>query len=67
MISQGEIASISLSINQLAQIVDAGQDYTEPPNVFIFDSSGKGKGALFTCQIDASTGTITGFTAVWRF
>lgn len=62
VISQGEIASISLSINQLAQIVDAGQDYTEPPNVFIFDSSGKGKGALFTCQIDASTGTITGFT-----
>ena len=62
VISQGEIASISLSINQLAQVIDAGQDYTEPPNVFIFDSSGKGKGALFTCQIDANTGTITGFT-----
>ena len=48
VISQGEIASIALSINQLAQIIDAGQDYTEPPNVFIFDSSGKGKGAMFT-------------------
>lgn len=62
LIQQGQIATISLSINAQAQIIDAGQDYTEPPNVFIYDSSGKGKGALFTCQIDTSTGQITGFT-----
>jgi hypothetical protein len=62
LIQQGQIATISLSINSQAQIIDAGQDYTEPPNVFIYDASGKGKGALFTCQIDTSTGQITGFT-----
>jgi hypothetical protein len=62
LIQQGQIATISLSINSQAQIIDAGQDYTEPPNVFIYDASGKGKGALFTCQIDVSTGQITGFT-----
>jgi hypothetical protein len=61
-IQQGEIASIALAINSQAEIIDAGQDYTEEPNVFIFDSSGKGKGALFTCQIDTATGRITGFT-----
>ena len=61
-ISQGQIDDITLAVNELAQIVDAGQDYTEAPNVFIYDSSGRGKGALFTCQIDATTGTITGFT-----
>ena len=60
-IQQGEIASIALAINS-HEIIDAGQDYTEEPNVFIFDSSGKGKGALFTCQIDTATGRITGFT-----
>lgn len=62
LIQQGQIATISLSINSQAQIIDAGRDYTEPPNVFIYDASGKGKGALFTCQIDTSTGQITGFT-----
>ena len=61
-ISQGQVDDITLAVNELAQIVDAGQDYTEAPNVFIYDSSGRGKGALFTCQIDTTTGTITGFT-----
>jgi len=62
IISQGQIDNIFLTIDQAAQIIDAGQDYTEEPNVFIYDSSGRGKGALFTCQIDKNTGTITGFT-----
>lgn len=61
-ISQGQVDDITLAVNELAQIIDAGQDYTEAPNVFIYDSSGRGKGALFTCQIDTTTGTITGFT-----
>ena len=62
LIQQGEIANIYLSVNAQAEIIDAGQDYTEPPQVYIYDSSGKGKGALFSCQIDVATGKITGFT-----
>jgi hypothetical protein len=62
LIQQGEIANIYLSVNAQAEIIDAGQDYTEPPQVYIYDSSGKGKGALFNCQIDVATGKITGFT-----
>ena len=62
LIQQGEIANIYLSVNTQAQIIDAGSDYTEPPDVFIYDSSGKGGGAFFTCQIDVTTGKITGFT-----
>ena len=62
LIQQGEIANIYLSIDQNAQIVDAGSNYTEPPDVFIYDASGKGRGAFYTCQIDSTTGKITGFT-----
>ena len=54
--------ALHLQLTLKAEIIDAGQDYTEEPNVFIFDSSGKGKGALFTCQIDTATGRITEFT-----
>ena len=62
LIQQGEIANIYLSVNQNAEIIDAGSNYTEPPDVFIYDASGKGKGAFYTCQIDTATGKITGFT-----
>lgn len=62
LIQQGEIANIYLSVNQLAEIIDAGSNYTEPPDVFIYDASGKGRGAFYTCQIDSATGKITGFT-----
>ena len=62
LVSQGQIENIYLSIDQNAQIIDAGSNYTEAPDVFISDSSGKGKGAFFTCQIDPTAGVIIGFT-----
>tara|TARA_Y100000361_G_scaffold69963_2_gene61763 strand:- start:512 stop:12706 length:12195 start_codon:yes stop_codon:yes gene_type:complete len=61
-ISQGQIENIYLDIDQTATVIDPGQNYTEPPMVVISDASGKGRGALFTCQIDTATGQITGFT-----